>query len=500
MLSRVSNQRLQRGKGSFMYRKKSKDAIKHFDFILWDVVCLQLSFILGCILRLGVRNPYEDPVYRSMALFMSVASLLVVFSANSFKNILKRGKLKELTATLKHTLFVFLFSTLYLFTMQDGQSYSRIALYLTFGIYTVLSYSVRTLWKQHLRRTLRNSTVKSLLIITTEEFAPKAIHDVQRNSFGRFDIRGLVLLDRNREGEEIDGISVVANLETAADFVCREWVDEILIIADKGLDCPPSVIGQLSETGVVIHYRILPLSEVIGQKQFVEKIGSYMVITSCRKAMTNTEVFLKRSLDILAGLAGCLITGIIYLFVAPIIKRESPGPVFFAQERVGKNGRTFKMYKFRSMYLDAEERKAELMKANRVADGMMFKMDFDPRIIGNRVLEDGTRKTGIGAFIRDTSLDEFPQFFNILKGDMSLIGTRPPTMDEYWKYNLHHKARMAVKPGLTGMWQVSGRSSITDFEEVVRLDTQYIDEWSIGLDLKILFKTVAVVLKKDGAM
>ena len=182
------------------------------------------------------------------------------------------------------------------------------------------------------------------------------------------------------------------------------------------------------------------------------------------------------------------------------VSLNTPGPIFFAQERIGRNGRKFKMYKFRSMYMDAEERKKELMAQNKISDGLMFKMDFDPRIIGNKILPDGTRKTGIGQFIRKTSLDEFPQFINILLGDMSLVGTRPPTVDEWELYEPHHRARMSFRPGLTGMWQVSGRSNITDFEEVVKLDTQYISEWSLRLDVKILWQTVWSVFKSDGAM
>ena len=142
---------------------------------------------------------------------------------------------------------------------------------------------------------------------------------------------------------------------------------------------------------------------------------------------------MKRSLDIIGGLAGCILTGIIFIFVAPAIYIQSPGPIFFSQIRVGKNGKKFKMYKFRSMYMDAEERKKELMKDNRVEDGMMFKLEFDPRVIGNKILPNGEKKTGIGNFIRKTSLDEFPQFLNVLKGDMSLVGTRPPTLDEWEK-------------------------------------------------------------------
>jgi lipopolysaccharide/colanic/teichoic acid biosynthesis glycosyltransferase len=152
------------------------------------------------------------------------------------------------------------------------------------------------------------------------------------------------------------------------------------------------------------------------------------------------------------------------------------------------------------MYLDAEARKAELMKDNRFGNGLMFKIEADPRIIGCKILPDGTVKKGIGNFIRDYSLDEFPQFYNVLKGDLSLVGTRPPTVDEWEKYLYHHRARLSIKPGITGLWQVSGRSKITDFEEVVALDKKYIQEWSFGMDLRILLKTVLVIFRKDGAM
>lgn len=152
------------------------------------------------------------------------------------------------------------------------------------------------------------------------------------------------------------------------------------------------------------------------------------------------------------------------------------------------------------MYMDAEERKAELMNKNKMGGDRMFKLDFDPRVIGNKILSDGTRETGIGNFMRTRSLDEFPQFFNVLRGDMSLVGTRPPLPEEVEQYDLHHRARLAIKPGLTGLWQVSGRSDITDFEEVVRLDKEYITNWNIGLDIKILFKTILVVFKKDGSV
>lgn len=161
-------------------------------------------------------------------------------------------------------------------------------------------------------------------------------------------------------------------------------------------------------------------------------------------------------------------------------------PAIFVQKRVGKNGRIFNFYKFRSMYIDAEKRKKELMAKNQMQGGM-FKMDNDPRI------------TPIGQFIRKTSLDELPQFYNVLVGDMSLVGTRPPTVDEFEKYTPSQKRRLNFKPGITGLWQVSGRSNITDFDEVVKLDVEYIDNWSIWSDIKILLKTIFVVFKKEGS-
>ena len=208
----------------------------------------------------------------------------------------------------------------------------------------------------------------------------------------------------------------------------------------------------------------------------------------------------KRFFDIVLSLCGLVILSPLFLITAVAIRLDSKGPAFYSQKRIGKNGKPFKMYKFRSMYLDAEERKAALAAENRVSDGMMFKLDFDPRIIGSRRLPDGTIKKGLGNKIRDWSIDEFPQFWNVLKGDMSLVGTRPPTEDEWVKYELHHRSRLAIKPGITGMWQVSGRSEITDFEQVVALDRSYIANWSLGLDVKILCKTVGVVLRHEGAM
>ena len=211
------------------------------------------------------------------------------------------------------------------------------------------------------------------------------------------------------------------------------------------------------------------------------------MISFCETVITTRMVVVKRLMDICGALIGLLVTAVATIFVAPPLLIESPGPLFFAQTRVGRNGRLFKMYKFRSMYADAEERKKELMAKNEMDSGLMFKIEDDPRI------------TKVGKVIRKLSIDELPQFWNVLKGDMSLIGTRPPTLDEFQMYKSSYKRRLSIRPGITGMWQVSGRSDIKNFDEVLALDLEYIDNWSVTLDLKLLFKTVWVALFGKGA-
>ena len=220
--------------------------------------------------------------------------------------------------------------------------------------------------------------------------------------------------------------------------------------------------------------------------------GTLNVMANMKASASAGEMALKRLADIIGGLIGCIITMIVFIFLAPIIYIKSPGPIFFSQNRVGQNGKTFRMYKFRSMYMDAEKRKQELMAKNKIDSDMMFKM-------GSEKKDKHGRPKGIGNFIRKYSIDELPQFYNILKGNMSLVGTRPPTIDEWEKYDLGHRIRMSIKPGLTGLWQVSGRSGITDFEEVVRLDREYIENWNLMLDIKIILKTIVVVFKGSGA-
>jgi lipopolysaccharide/colanic/teichoic acid biosynthesis glycosyltransferase len=277
-------------------------------------------------------------------------------------------------------------------------------------------------------------------------------------------------------------------------------VDEVFLELQPNSYYLDSIVHQLSSMGITIHIKLAEKIEIDGQRQFVEKMGKYTVLTTSINSATTMQFILKRLIDIVGGAIGCVLTGILFIFIAPVIYYESPGPVIFSQTRIGRNGKKFKLYKFRSMYPDAELYKDELRYLNRNSDGMMFKLDYDPRIIGCYRQPDGSVKKGIGNFLRDWSLDEFPQFWNVLKGDMSLVGTRPPTEDEWEKYDLHHRSRLSIKPGITGMWQVNGRSRVTNFEQVVEMDRYYILNWNLGLDFKILAKTVPQVVGRSGAM
>ncbi|WP_029320992.1 sugar transferase [Butyrivibrio sp. AE3004] len=219
---------------------------------------------------------------------------------------------------------------------------------------------------------------------------------------------------------------------------------------------------------------------------YVSSVGTYPLITYHTITLNTYEQFIKRLADVLISLFGIIVTLPIMLITAIAIKLESPGPILFRQTRVGQNGRNFSIYKFRSMCENAESLKKDLMDKNEM-DEVMFSIKNDPRV------------TKVGKFIRRTSIDELPQFFNVIKGDMSIVGTRPPTLDEVSQYRRSQWRRISIKPGITGMWQVSGRNDITSFEKVVELDLEYIDNWSLMLDFKIILKTVKVLISRRGA-
>ncbi|MCR4756137.1 MAG: sugar transferase [Lachnospiraceae bacterium] len=284
--------------------------------------------------------------------------------------------------------------------------------------------------------------------------------------------------------------NTLGKIEDLEQIIRNKEIDQVYFIqhSDDNIAQIQKYIDICLEMGVTVRV-VLDVSyshRMLRSNSYVSSVGTFPLITYHTIALNSYEQAIKRIMDIMLSVFATVVLSPVMLVTAIAIKFDSEGPVIFKQTRVGQNGRTFNMYKFRSMCVDAEARKEELLQKNEM-DGFMFKIKDDPRV------------TKVGKFIRKTSIDELPQLFNVIKGDMSLVGTRPPTVDEVSKYERGQWRRISIKPGVTGLWQISGRNSITDFDEVVELDLRYIDNWSLSVDIAILIKTVGVLLTRKGA-
>jgi exopolysaccharide biosynthesis polyprenyl glycosylphosphotransferase len=472
-----------------MYKKDTIRWFKHWDFMLLDTILLQMAYVLANIFRNGWNNLYSNLIHRYAAIFLFIMSLFIGVFAESYDGILRRGYWQEAKAVFRYVITVTVSIVLGMYVFKVSSEFSRIGL----GLFPILAFVFLYIGRITLKRWMRNhrgaaTGKRGIMLVTAQENCREVIDQFLANPYSEFHVVGAAVIN-TRSGQEWDyrGIHVIADEDKLLSYIQQEWVDEVLFSIPREYSIPQELIDKCRIMGLTIHMELIRMNEGFGS-QIVETIEGCTVLSCSMTLVTPGQIFVKRFVDVLGSIVGLMITGVAFLFVAPMIYRKSPGPIFFKQVRMGRNGRKFNMYKFRSMYMDAEERKQELMKQNNVEDGLMFKMENDPRII-----------QGIGTFIRNYSIDELPQFWNVLKGDMSLIGTRPPTVDEWEKYEYHHRTRMAIKPGMTGMWQVSGRSDITDFEEVVRLDEEYIQKWNLGLDIKILLQTVLVVFRKSGS-
>ena len=471
-----------------MYKKSRQTWAKHWDFAVWDLIVLLISYFIAYADRFGMQWSAEGQILViRMSLVLALVYFCVAILGRAYKNIIHRNRYQELGSLIVQVVASYAIFTIYMYLTQDAYYFSRQVYLVSAVLSIILIYGERIIWKRIIRLRRLNAKIQpKLLLITTSVNVENNLNAIKKQRYNDFAVSGIVILDADRKGELIREIPVVANADDLKKYVLSEVVDEVLIDIDQTTKTN-DLIDYMLMAGITVHVALISNTMDLPNKH-IEKVGGHMVLTTTNNLASGWQLIMKRAMDIVGGLVGLAFTGLIYLFVAPKIKKIDPGPIFFSQVRVGQNGRKFKIYKFRSMYMDAEERKKEL-KAQNQMDGLMFKMDNDPRIL-----------PGIGHKIRDWSLDEFPQFLNVLKGDMSLVGTRPPTVDEFNEYEVHHKMRLAFKPGITGMWQVSGRSNIKDFEEIVRLDAEYIKNWNLRMDIRIILKTVRVVLRKDGSM
>ena len=493
-----------------MHQKKQKTWTKHFDFMFLDFLFIEISFILSYIFRFGLGQAYglvrinsaTEP-YHYMMLTILVLHLAIMVFANQYSGILKRNSASEFKNVLQYNIYMLVGIVLVLFMRKSSEAYSRIVVFLCPIIGVFLIFIYRYFYKIYLRRVVNRPENQScMLLVAPYHKIGKVLREFNNRQISTSRIVGIILVDdealdeaavtteENAESiNEISGIPVVGTLDTMFDYASENVVDEVLLYMDG--EEAENAVNTFMTMGIVVHVSIRNLIQV--PNATINRINGIPVITASVNNVTTRQLVIKRLIDIFFGLIGSIVTVLLTIIIAPMMMIADPGPIFFRQERVGKNGRIFKIWKFRTMYTDAEARKAELMAQNKM-NGLMFKMDDDPRIIGYG------KKFSLGKFLRETSLDEMPQSFNILAGSMSVVGTRPPTKNEYEQYQYHHRGRLAMMPGLTGMWQVSGRSDITDFEEVVALDKQYIENFSLLLDFEIMLKTFKVVLGKEGSV
>lgn len=486
-----------------------------------DYITLIISNILA-LLVLGTflhKIPtYDSAVWINYFIVQCFSFLLIFLLFPSSINLFKRSKSMEMLSCIRNNSLIFTALGVMMILTKTPLLESRYLFFGTFIINTLLSFASRFVLKRAMiKNTCKSVHASQTGIITTSDLADDFVTALKTD--WTKNIKAIALLDtrlhngsykkykRNvsldlinetpittlseTEINSIQDIPVVANLENLIGWIKTASLDEVYIhLPSDNDEFVAEIVEELEDMGITVNITVPSLMKLVDESKFDNiscnvKAG-YPMAVFAPAVHSEMQLILKHLTDFAGGLIGSIVSLPIILAAAIPLKLESPGPLIFKQQRIGKNGRIFNIYKLRSMYIDADERKAELMEQNKM-DGLMFKMDNDPRI------------TKVGKFIRKYSIDELPQFWNVLKGDMSLVGTRPPTIDEFEQYESHHKRRLSLKPGITGIWQVSGRSNIQDFEEVVKLDCEYIDNWSLWLDIKILFKTVGVVLKHEGA-
>ena len=444
-----------------------------FLFLVTDLIALSLAYILS----FDFQSKSKDNLYFFIA--MNIIGILVALMSEEYWTISERGYLKEVKTTSIYVLKVVSLFTLFLVVFNRTDFFNIIKsleLIIYLALAFVFIYCVRTISKSINNRYRDDS--RNIIILS--DFC-------DLDTIGELPNNYQILAYANNSDEYMyNAKPVVHNISEIRDFLSQHRVDEIY--ANLSSQTSLVEIFKIFEVlGIPTKINITPIIKEVGANTVVTFQGDNIYLTSAIKIATLRQVILKRVMDIVISIAGILLTILVGIIILPIVKKQAPGPLIFTQTRIGQNGKKFKIYKFRSMYMDAEERKAKLLSQNELETTLMFKMDNDPRVFP------------FGQKLRDWSLDELPQFVNVLKGDMSVVGTRPPTVDEYTHYDLHHFKRMQVKPGITGMWQVSGRSNILNFEEVVKLDMKYIENWSLRLDIKIIVRTIMVVLKREGS-
>jgi exopolysaccharide biosynthesis polyprenyl glycosylphosphotransferase len=412
-------------------------------------------------------------MYRSSSVTQTADSLLIIF---------------------KTTLVGFVLFGSYVFMLRMQEDISRLFIGFTFlsaalliGLEKiVLIKIVKVLSKRD--RSFKSSLIafRRILIVGTGKRAQKFIQLIESNPDWSIKIVGLVDMDHDKMGKTIYGHQVIGTLDDVPDVINTNVVDEVVFIVPRSwLNRIENVLLYCENAGLKVHIAVNLFDLKFSKAKQTDLQGFPLLVFESTPEKLG-HLFIKRLVDFLASGLALVILIPVFIIISFLIKITSEGPVFFKQARCGLYGRQFVLYKFRTMVIDAESRLKDIIKYNEM-DGPVFKMTNDPRI------------TSVGKWLRKFSLDELPQIWNVFKGDMSLVGPRPPIPSEVENYDNWQRRRLSMRPGITCLWQAGGRNKITDFEEWMKLDLEYIDNWSLWLDFKILLKTIPVVLLGVGA-
>ncbi len=410
-----------------MNRKHTKGWMKHGDFIIIDIILLQFCFVIAYWLIHGISNPYASESFQELAILMSAGQLLVILFSSHYRSILRRGSINELIAIIIYSVEILGLALIFLFSVKKSSEYSRLQVFITLGLFVILDFIAKQLNKVRVLRSLkRENNQRQLVLVTSRKYVEEAVQKLNDSVTKNIKIKAVVLLDGFDARKELrktgktgmlpedekyvfrgiePGCPVMPISKDALEWISHEWVDGVFILQPSDQLFPQEMMEGLIKMGITMYYSMTALDDERWPAVDIQKLGGYKVLTSSVKFISTGWLVVKRLIDILGGLFGCIFTLLLTIIVGPMIYFKDPGPIFFKQERIGRNGKPFKIYKFRTMYQDAEERKAALMEQNKM-QGLMFKMDDDPRIIGSEKKGKDGRPRGIGNTLRRLSIDQ----------------------------------------------------------------------------------------------
>jgi len=458
-------------------------------YVFVDLILISISFILPYIIRYNqLTNVFSGFHLPNFEIYSSIFILWAIFIMIIFKG--RRLYATDRSLSIPRELFRVIGSIFYtsvliaaIIFFAKYKDFSRSVFLGNFLMLCILLGGYRVIKRVVLRKMiLRGFHNINVLVVGGGKIGKTILDEVKKSPW--LGLRVVGILDDNLEGK-IEGVPILGELRDFSDVVKKFFVDEVIVTIPSERESISELIQKAKN--LLLGIRVVPQDfEQSLSTPELNYLGLVPLISYKIRTHHPADFIAKRAFDFLISLALLILLFPLMLAIAIFIKLDSKGPVFYIQKRSGVKGRVFNFYKFRSMVADAEILKLDLIDKNEVKDGIIFKIKEDPRI------------TKIGRFLRKYSLDELPQFFNVLKGDMSLVGPRPPTPDEVEKYSHHDMQRLSIRPGITGLSQIRGRSELT-FKKWVRWDFWYINNWSFNLDLQILLWTIPAVLKGKGA-